>query len=536
VLSAVLVGLPSAFAAGKSPLRVFVGFKSPPGADARALIQASGGQVIRQYSLIPAVLAEVPAGAVNELRSKGAVSYVDEEQHRALESHIVLGSLYDGSFEILPWGVDGVNADEVWDTNHNLAIDSSSVPAGQGVKVAVLDTGVDLTHPDLAANLDLADSFDFVDNDSNVSDVPGPVTGHGTSTSGIVAAVDNSIGVIGVAPRAKVIMYRVCDSSVAPLGDCPDSAIVSGLQEAVADGADVVSMSFGGIGFSQALRQAVKAVNDAGLIQVASAGNTPSPVAGARHYPSGFAEVIAVGATDRNNNLASFSTFGGHQELVAPGVEVPTTVPQDEGRDAGLHENSPTSRDFSPNPMQFTGLGSPTANLVFAGLGQPADFAAITCTGKIALISRGAITFRAKIENAIADGCVGAIVYNNVAGNFSGTLGVPEPLPAVSLSQAEGLSLKSEVDVGTVNATLRVIALDYDTFSGTSASAPHVSGVAAVVLSANPALSNKAARTILDATATDLGTPGRDNFFGWGLVNAQAAVQCATGVTSCHLP
>ena len=74
-------------------------------------------------------------------------------------------------------------------------------------------------------------------------------------------------------------MYRVCDSA---LNDCPDAAIIAGLQEAVEDGADVVSMSFGGVGFSQALKQAIAAVGDAGLVQVASAGNEPTPVAGSQ--------------------------------------------------------------------------------------------------------------------------------------------------------------------------------------------------------------------------------------------------------------
>jgi serine protease len=295
-------------------------------------------------------------------------------------------------------------------------------------------------------------------------------------------------------------------------------------------------MSFGGIGFSQAEKQAIKAAHDAGLVLVASTGNTPSPVAGARHYPSGFSEVIAVGATDEDDNLASFSTFGGHQELVAPGVEVPTTALIGEGREAGVTENSPTSRSLNPNPMEFSALGSVTADLVNAGFGSTGDFAAVNCTGKIALISRGGgLTFRAKVLNAIADGCVGAIVYNNVSGNFLGTLteATGITIPAVSLSQEEGQALVTELASGPVNVTLQVLASDYDTFSGTSASSPHVSGVAALVLSADPTLSNDEVQRILDRTAENLGNPGRDNAFGWGLVDAEAAVACAQGVISC---
>ena len=540
-VAAILVALPAANAANGS-IRVLVGFKSEPGTSAKRLIKSVGGQVVRQYDLIPAVAADIPADAVKSLETSPSVSYVEEEVHRAPLGHIVPGQLYTGTPEILPWGVEGVRADDVWDASpKNLAVDNSTVPAGQGVQVAVLDSGVDMTHPDLAANLNLADSFDFLDNDSDVSDIPGPVTGHGTATSGIVAAVDNSIGVIGTAPKAKVIMYRVCNSA---LNDCPDSAIIAGLQEAVEDGADVVSMSFGGIGFSQALKQAVAAVGDAGLVQVASAGNTPSPIAGARHYPSGFSEVIAVGATDINNNMATFSTFGGHQELVAPGVGTPTTFLQGQATDVLLDEDSPTARVLDPNPMSFSGAGILNDKvLVFAGLGQATNpdpsvvaFDEINCTGKIALISRGAITFRLKVENAFAAGCVGAIIYNNVAGNFFGTLGVPQAIPAVSLSMAEGLLLKADVDAGTTIVDLAVAATDYESFSGTSASAPYVSGVAALVLSANSSLSSGQVREILDRTAEDLGPSERSIFFGYGLVDALAATQCAQGVISCKGP
>lgn len=530
------LGIPLSTAADNSPRSVIVGFRDVPGIEGRQLIESAGGRVTREYSIIPALAAVIPSGAARNLLTHPDVAYVETDYSRTPYGHIIPNSIYDGSFEILPWGVDRVNADAVWDTDSNLAVDMGA-PAGQGVRVAVLDTGLDfpnpMAHPDLAANVDFADSFDFLDMDANVSDVPGPVTGHGTATSGIVAAIDNSIGVIGVAPKATVIMYRVCDSSI---NSCPDSAIIDALEEAVVDGAHVISMSFGGIAFSIPFKLAIHAASVAGLVLVASAGNTPDVVAGARHYPSGFSEVIAVGATDINDNLASFSTFGGHQELVAPGVATPTTTLVGFGRDNLLTENSPTSQTIQSNPMVFSGTGSPTADLIFAGLGRVSDFASITCAGKIALISRGAITFGAKVLNAFNDGCVGAVIHNNLAGNFFGTLGAPRPIPAVSISLADGTALQTELMSGTVNVTLQVAALDYNTFSGTSASAPYVSGVAALVLSANPMLDDKDVRKILRGTAVDLGDPGRDILFGYGLVNALGAVQCATGVITCEVP
>ncbi len=547
IIAVTLLVVPVSMAADNTPRRVIVGFKDNPGAEHRQLIESVGGRITYQYNIINAVAAEVPNRAVASLIANNKVAYVETVQHRQMEGHIVSGAIYDGSYEILPWGVNAVQADEVWDTDHNLVIDGPSSIAGQGVKVAVLDSGLedpppDAAHPDLAANVDFVHSYDLLDNDDDVSDIPGPVTGHGTSTSGIVAAVDNDIGVIGTAPRATIIMYRVCDSA---LNDCPDDAIIAALDRAVTDGAQVVSMSFGGIAFSIPFKQAIHAADQAGLVLVASAGNTPSQVAGARHYPSGFSEVISVGATDIDNNLASFSTFGGHQDLVAPGVATPTTTLQGQGRDNILTRNTAPSGVIDSNPMAFSGTGLVTSNLVFAGLGTVANFAAVDCSlvsgHQIALIERGAITFRAKVENAVAAGCIGAVIYNrpDLTGNFFGTLGVPQPIPAVSISTEDGLALKDSLAVGAdvgVNVTLQVVALDYDAFSGTSASAPYVSGVAALVLNANPSLSNKDVTKILKGTAVDLGEPGRDTLFGFGLVNALGAVQCAQGVITCPVP
>lgn len=539
MISVILAGVPISTAAGNNPQRVLIGFRDNPGQEGRQLVESLGGRVIYQYDLIPVIAAEIPTRATADLRSHPRVTFVESELTRVMESHIIPGVLYTGTPEIYPWGVERVRANEVWDAtpfDGDPAV-AMGRPAGQGVKVAVLDSGVDTDHPDLAANLNLADSFDFVDNDSDVND-PFPPS-HGTATSGIVGAVDNGIGVVGVAPKATVLQYRVCGEPV--VVDCPLSAIIAGIDRAVMKGAHVISMSFGGILFSTAEKMAIHAAFVAGLVLVASAGNTPSPIAGALHYPSGFPEVIAVGATDRNNNLASFSTFGGHQELVAPGVGTPTTEAVGEAREAGLTETSPTPRTLNPNPMQFSALGTITGILVNAGLGRTSDFATADCSGgnKIALIERGLITFRSKVLNAIADGCIGAVIFNNQAGNFFGTLGSPTgiTIPAVSLSRAEGLALRTEVLApSTVTVNLAVITGDYDTFSGTSASAPYVSGVAAVVLSADPSLSNRDVRKILRGTALDLGDPGRDSLFGYGLVDAKNAVDCATGVITCELP
>ena len=402
------------------------------------------------------------------------------------------------------------------------------------MKVAVLDTGVQTNTPGSGREPRPDERFDFLGNDADAERRSGAGHGPRDRDFGLVAAVDNTIGVIGTAPQAKVIMYRVRLGGQR-LSHWP---VIAGLEEAVEDGADVISMSYGGIGFSQAEKEAIKAADDAGVVLVASAGNTPSPVAGARHYPSGYPEVISVGATDENDNLADFSTFGGRQDIVAPGVETPTTTLLGFGREALLRKNLPApSKLLEPSPMEFSGVTSEagiTANFVFANLGQPADFAAVDCAGRIALISRGAISFQARSRTQPPMAASARSSTTTHPGTSTALLGVPQTLRAVSLSQEEGLALKAVLDAGgTINVTLTVLASDYDTLSGTSASAPYVAGVAALVLDANRSLDPDGVTRVLERTAENLGNPSRDNRFGWGIVDAQAAVACAAGSGSC---
>lgn len=207
-----------------------------------------------------------------------------------------------------------------------------------------------------------------------------------------------------------------------------------------------------------------------------------------------------------------------------------STVPVGTGLETSLKELSPTPQDFHPNAMSFSALGDVTAEVTYAGLGgSPADFAGFPA-GNIALIQRGSFSFNVKATNATAAGASGVIVFNNQPGNFNGTLGSPVPGagPVVSLSDVEGQALLADVMAGSVTANLKIESSNYGFNSGTSMSAPHVSGVAALVLSANPSLTNGEVRNILTSTAVNLGVPGkRDIWYGWGLVDALSAVNAA---------
>jgi thermitase len=197
-----------------------------------------------------------------------------------------------------------------------------ALSTGTNVAVAVIDTGIDYSHPDLAGKF--IGGWDFVNNDGDPMDDHG----HGTHVAGTIAALINNPtgdpaaeeGVAGVAPNALILSYKVCT----PDGHCNDFAIAQAIDRAVTDGAKVINMSLGGPEFSQAMFDAVQDAWAAGLVIVAGAGNdgvtTP-------FYPAAFPNVIAVGAFDEDHRRASFSNYGNWVDISAPGNAIMSTVP-----------------------------------------------------------------------------------------------------------------------------------------------------------------------------------------------------------------
>jgi serine protease len=282
-------------------------------------------------------------------------------------------------------------------------------------------------------------------------------------------------------------------------------------------------MSFGGPAGKNFEAAAIQAANRAGIVLVASAGNDSSQKV---HFPAGYDTVIAVGATDDTDAPADFTNVGGWVDVTGPGVDVPAATCRGCGRDAFLDEVSPTARSFDPRAMEGTAVGGVTNTPVaFVGRACAAGPALPDLTGLVALIERGDCPFAEKVERAEEAGAVGTIVYNNAPGHFSGTLGEYEAAgPSASLTQAEGLALRADVEAGATIVNLRVEPTDYDLVSGTSFSGPHVAGVAALVRSANPALTPIEVRQIIETTAEPVGPKV---IFGNGMVRADRAVEAA---------
>ena len=212
--------------------------------------------------------------------------------------------LPDDPFISQQWGWLRVAADKALAFGYN----------GSEVIVAVLDTGADLDHPDLAENL--IEGWNFVDNNQNVSDLDN----HGTMVAGIIAAVaNNSEGLAGVAPEAKIMPLKVIDEDGGDLRD-----ISSAIRYAADNGASVISMSFAGeySRFSQTVERALDYAANQGCILVAAVGNdnTDELV-----FPAAYEEVIAVSAIDENDTKAEISNYGSYVDFCAPGINVVST-------------------------------------------------------------------------------------------------------------------------------------------------------------------------------------------------------------------
>lgn len=203
----------------------------------------------------------------------------------------------------VPWGVDKIDAEKVWATT-----------TGDPIKVAIIDTGIDATHPDLAGNIkggvsEVAYTTSF--NDDN---------GHGSHVAGTVASLDNTIGVVGVGPKIDLYAVKVLDRN----GSGYLSDVIAGIDWAVANGMQVANMSLGTSGYSSAFDQAVQSASTAGLVQACAAGNS-GPGSNTVSYPGKFPSVICVGATDSSDVIASFSSRGPEVDVSAPGVSVYST-------------------------------------------------------------------------------------------------------------------------------------------------------------------------------------------------------------------
>ena len=405
---------------------------------------------------------------------------------------------------------------------------------GEGVKVAIIDTGIDYDHPDLGGcfgpGCKVAYGYDFVGDNYDASSrfgspipVPGPdpddCNGHGTHVAGIVGAnAASAIGVTGVAPDVTLGAYRVFGCA----GSSSADVIIAALERAYADGMHVINQSLGAaFQWPQYPTATVgDRLVDLGVVVVASAGNSAAFGTFSGGAPGIGKDVIGVASFDNAATLSPFFLAGGQQ--VAYGL---------------MTFSAPAPTSGTDEVVYIGRACSATAT-------TPADELLADPAGKVALAVRGACAFGEKAQNAVNAGATAVIIQNNAPGLFFGTLGA-EPsydAPVVSISQEDGqllqgldpaeitwqegtarfpnptagltssfsswglspdLTLKPDLGApgGAIYSTYPLERGGYATLSGTSMSAPHVAGAVAMLLEARPDTRAADVRDILQNTA-----------------------------------
>lgn len=443
------------------------------------------------------------------LRARTDVEYVEEDAPRRLLS------------ESTPWGQTYVGATQL----------SDSLTGNR--TICIIDSGYDRNHSDLGGNNVTGT------NNSGTGNwfAPGANNAHGTHVAGTIAAIANGDGVIGVMPNQNANIHVIKVFNEAGWGY--SSSLVSAVDTCVNNGANVVSMSLGGPSANNTERNALAAHANNGVLLIAAAGNAGNNT---HSYPASYDGVMSVGSVDSNKNHSAFSQYTNQVEIAGPGEAVLSTVTRGEGRLADItigaqsyfssgvvphNRYIPSGTSYAPGPYNGTATATLAECTVNAG-----NFNCGNMANKVCLVERVANqTTNTYPETNPVKACRDAgasavIVFSNAA-----LPGLQNPflldpsnnmtLPTVSVNRATGLALRNRVGNSVTVSTQG--NKDYAYYNGTSMATPHVSGVATLVWSYHPQCSATQIRNALKQTAEDLGTVGRDDYYGYGLVNATAA-------------
>ena len=483
---------------------------------------------VREFQTLDAFAANLDEKQIADLRASGNVRAIETIKERHISDPVErtrvsgqAGRVSSTGLQQLPYGVDLIHAPSVW-----------PVGRGEKINVVVIDTGIDIGHPDLVANY--AGGYNTYARD----DAPLDDNHHGTHVAGIVGAADNDIGVVGVAPKARIWAVKVLNDK--GFGD--NEHIAAGIDWVIAKkrangGNWIISMSFGGDQPSDIEEAVIKRASAEGILLVAAAGNRSWPYS---DWPAAYPQVMGVSAIDGDKNLATFTSGGDTLSVAAPGVAVLSTVPVGTALVADVKANSGDL--FSAAPLTASPRGETTGDFVFCGYGKPEEFPA-SVAGKIAVIRRGLqVAFAEKTRNAKAAGAKSVIILNGKDDldkidnwtlirhicNGANCIDNPDDLIydwplALAMSYSDGEKLLALMGKTTITESYR--ADDYMRLSGTSMATPHVSATAALIWSIDPGLTADQVRSVIETTAIDEGPPGADAMYGHGVIDALAAAQ-----------
>lgn len=432
------------------------------------------------------------------------------------------------------------------------------------MKVCIIDTGLDASHPDLQGiditGVDHTNSTFLSNGWDQINSTFG--SSHGTHVAGIIAARQNQIGSTGIAPNGHVDLHIV----KVHFGGMRSSNIALAIDNCVENNANIINMSLGGPFNADIEQSAANAVSQ-NILLVAAAGNDgaklkenddgtfePDIEAQIRlSYPASYPSVISVGAVDENAKYSPFSQRNAAVELTAPGENVfssiATNLPATNANElevgniafshVGIFNNNfgatPAWHQF--NHSYDLGL------LVDCGLGETTCPTPTNYSGPWGcLIERGTVSFGTKAQSCEDAGGQSAVIYNNIPNTpLSGFLNRAINIPVIGVEREVGITIGvtqsgyvtnridpitglREVVQGQIHNIFNTFdPVIYDYYSGTSMATPVVSGVAALLWSHHTSCSADGVRTALQESAKDLGVAGRDHKFGFGLVQYLAA-------------
>jgi len=491
--AAVAMGAMGQAFAANDTTRVIVAFQPGKAAHIKSAVAAAKGSVKHEIFGMDAMAIEVPVQALKGLQHNPNVEYIEEDVKRQLFSttSASTGTPYQLG-QLVPWGIKAVQADQLSDANTS------------NRKICIIDSGYDNKHEDLAGNAvtgeyDSGTGWWYTDENH-----------HGSHVAGTIAGINNGLGVVGVNPNKKLKLHIV--KVFGASGWAYSSSLATAANKCVTAGANVITMSLGGGASSKTEQRAFDSAQSKGILSIAAAGNDGNTVVS---YPPGYSSVMMVAAVDENKQWATFSQYNSKVEIAGPGVAVLSTVPMGAGSESHLTVGASA---YTPGDMDGSPKKSATAALADFGLGDAVNTAV---SGKVCLIQRGTVDFATKVSNCEKSGGVGAVVYNNAAGSFGGTLGTTVTnIPSVTATDTDGAAMKAQLGQ---SATVEVRPTNYAFYDGTSMATPHVSAVAALVWSYFPTCTGSQIRTSLTKSALDLDAAGKDNKTGYGLVQAKAA-------------
>ncbi len=294
-------------------------------------VSSLNARIIYKVSIAPVIILEMPSNLVDALAQvEGVVSFSLDQEVRVFS-------------DTIPWGIDYINAPDVWDTTKGY-VDVNN-DGDSEIEVAVIDTGVDTDHPDLASNI----KWCIATLDQTLTNNCEDGNGHGTHVIGTIAALLNGEGVVGAAPEVEIYAIKALNDQ----GSGTYSDIVMAIDQAIKgpdgvvdsdgdgvivgdpddDAAEVISMSLGGSSGTTELHEVIQSAYNWGITIVAAAGNEG---ASSPSYPAAYPEVIAVGAIDSSENVPWWSNR--NPEVAAPGVDILSTY-----KDGGYETLSGTS-------------------------------------------------------------------------------------------------------------------------------------------------------------------------------------------------